>query len=87
VQRRRWLPTVVTQSLQWLIHQTLLKRVLAGEIDLAESSRPPAPLKLFQRFSRLHVIPAYVMAIGVLPEHAPSFARRPSAASPTRPGG
>jgi 2-polyprenyl-6-methoxyphenol hydroxylase-like FAD-dependent oxidoreductase len=87
VQRRRWLPTVVTQSLQWLIHQTLLKRVLAGEIDLGESSKPPAPLRLFQRFSRLHVIPAYVMAIGVLPEHAPSFARRPSAASPTRPGG
>jgi 2-polyprenyl-6-methoxyphenol hydroxylase-like FAD-dependent oxidoreductase len=87
VQRRRWLPTVVTQSLQWLIHQTLLKRVLAGEIDLAESSKLPAPLRLFQRFSRLHVIPAYLMAIGVLPEHAPSFARRPSAASRRGAGG
>jgi hypothetical protein len=61
--------------------------VLAGEIDLGDSSTLPAPLRLFQRFSRLHVIPAYVMAIGVLPEHAPSFARRPSTASPTRPGG
>jgi hypothetical protein len=29
-----------------------------------------------QRFPRLQVVPAYLVAIGLRPEHAPKFARR-----------
>ncbi|MGH3612550.1 MAG: hypothetical protein ACRDRK_08120, partial [Pseudonocardia sp.] len=37
----------------------------------------PRPVRLIQRFSRLQAIPARVVAIGPLPEHAPAWARRP----------
>ena len=36
----------------------------------------PLPLRLLQRFPRLQGIPARLVAIGPLPEHAPSWARR-----------
>jgi 2-polyprenyl-6-methoxyphenol hydroxylase-like FAD-dependent oxidoreductase len=38
----------------------------------------PLPLRLAQRFPVLRGIPARVVAIGPLPEHAPSWARRPA---------
>ncbi|MGA5702502.1 FAD-dependent oxidoreductase [Peterkaempfera bronchialis] len=77
VQLRRWLPTVVTQSLQWVMHQTLVKHGLTGAADAAERDTPPKPALLLQRFRRLRAALAHVIAIGVLPEHAPAFARRP----------
>lgn len=36
----------------------------------------PLPLRLLRRFPRLRAIPARIVAIGPLPEHAPSWARR-----------
>jgi 2-polyprenyl-6-methoxyphenol hydroxylase-like FAD-dependent oxidoreductase len=69
VQARRWAPTVVTQSVQRLAHRTLIRPVLRGEVpDRAWLGR------LMQRFP---AAPARLFAIGVLPEHVPSFARRP----------
>lgn len=38
----------------------------------------PLPLRLLQRFPVLQGIPARLVAIGPLPEHAPAWARRPS---------
>jgi 2-polyprenyl-6-methoxyphenol hydroxylase-like FAD-dependent oxidoreductase len=78
VQVRRWAPTVLTQALQQLVHRLVLQPVLVGELGRAgrrRSSRLAGPLR---QFPRLQAIPAYIVAIGVLPEHAPSFARRSS---------
>jgi 2-polyprenyl-6-methoxyphenol hydroxylase-like FAD-dependent oxidoreductase len=78
VQVRRWAPTFATQSLQRLAHRLFFQRVLAGELGHSGSG-PGTPSRLtllLRRFPRLQAIPAYIVAIGVLPEHAPSFARR-----------
>jgi len=79
VQRRRVPATVVTQTLQRLLH-AVMERAMAG--------RMPAPRKLLSviaRFPWLSVVPAYLMGVGVRPEHAPKFARRaPQANRPAR---
>jgi 2-polyprenyl-6-methoxyphenol hydroxylase-like FAD-dependent oxidoreductase len=78
VQIRRWAPTFVTQSLQRLVHRFVLQPVLTGELSRGgrrRDSRFAGPLRLIPR---LQAILAYIVAIGVLPEHAPSFARRSS---------
>jgi 2-polyprenyl-6-methoxyphenol hydroxylase-like FAD-dependent oxidoreductase len=78
VQLRRWAPTVLTQSLQQLAHRVIIQPVLAGERgqDGSGPRRPSRLGRLLRRFPRLRAIPAYIVAIGALPEHAPSFARR-----------
>jgi 2-polyprenyl-6-methoxyphenol hydroxylase-like FAD-dependent oxidoreductase len=43
----------------------------------APTSSLPLPLRLLRRFPALQGIPARVIAIGPLPEHAPDWARRP----------
>jgi hypothetical protein len=46
-----------------------------------DSGKTPAPgksLYLLARFPQLSAIPAYLMGVGVRPEHAPAFARRAS---------
>ncbi|MET9225118.1 FAD-dependent oxidoreductase [Lentzea sp. NPDC003310] len=75
VRRRRWFPTVLIQTMQRVIQGRFLKRVVEGDAAVA-SSGVPAPLRLLQRFPRLQAIPAYMVAIGPRPEHAPDFARR-----------
>jgi 2-polyprenyl-6-methoxyphenol hydroxylase-like FAD-dependent oxidoreductase len=79
VQARRWAPTVVTQSLQQLVHRLVFQPILAGKRGPGTSvPRRPSPLtRLLRRFPWLDAIPASMVAIGALPEHAPSFARRP----------
>jgi 2-polyprenyl-6-methoxyphenol hydroxylase-like FAD-dependent oxidoreductase len=93
VQVRRWAPTVLTQSLQRLVHRLVFQPVLAGdpgptnrpgsrgtgsrEMGSREGGRPSRLAWLLGRFPRLQAIPAYIVAVGLLPEHAPSFARRP----------
>jgi 2-polyprenyl-6-methoxyphenol hydroxylase-like FAD-dependent oxidoreductase len=73
VRRRRILPTVATQTLQRVLHRVLLASVLEGHA----AARPPAALlKLLERVPQLTVIPAYVIGVGLLPQHAPDFARR-----------
>jgi 2-polyprenyl-6-methoxyphenol hydroxylase-like FAD-dependent oxidoreductase len=78
VQLRRWAPTFVTQSLQRLAHRLVFQPLLAGELRPSGSGarRPSRLTLLLRRFPRLQAIPAYIVAIGALPEHAPSFARR-----------
>jgi 2-polyprenyl-6-methoxyphenol hydroxylase-like FAD-dependent oxidoreductase len=70
VQRRRVPSTVVTQTLQRLLHAVM---------ERAMDRRLGAPTKLLSVlacFPQLSVIPAYLMGVGVRPEHAPMFARR-----------
>jgi 2-polyprenyl-6-methoxyphenol hydroxylase-like FAD-dependent oxidoreductase len=74
VQRRRWLPTVLTQGFQRVAHRV----VIATRVDNDDAPRPtsaPAPLRLMQRFPLLQAIPGYLLGIGLMPEHAPDFAR------------
>jgi 2-polyprenyl-6-methoxyphenol hydroxylase-like FAD-dependent oxidoreductase len=74
VRRRRLVPTIVTQTLQRIIHAGLLRPILNGE----EATPPPKLLALLQRAPWLSVIPAYFVGVGIRPEHAPDFARRPA---------
>ena len=71
VQRRRELPTVIIQTLQRFLHAAMSRAI--------DSGKTPAPNKLLRvlaRFPQLSAIPAYLMGVGVRPEHAPAFARR-----------
>ncbi|NUT99525.1 MAG: FAD-dependent oxidoreductase, partial [Saccharothrix sp.] len=81
VRRRRWFPTVVTQGFQRRIQDSFLRRTLEGGPDgpaggPTGTGRMPRAVALLQRFPVLQAVPAYVVAIGLLPEHAPDFARR-----------
>ncbi len=72
VQRRRIVPTVATQTLQRALHRNVLSSVLQGN-----AVRPPtALLGLVERVPQLTAVPAYLVGVGLLPQHAPSFARR-----------
>jgi 2-polyprenyl-6-methoxyphenol hydroxylase-like FAD-dependent oxidoreductase len=62
VQRRRALPTAVTQAGQRAIHGRIVAPLLAG----ADS---PLPLRVLERFPVLQAVPAYLLAVGVRPEH------------------
>jgi 2-polyprenyl-6-methoxyphenol hydroxylase-like FAD-dependent oxidoreductase len=90
VQRRRWWPTALIQGGQRIAHRAVLGRRAAttstpvaspaGLTDTTVPSAPieslPQPLRLLQRFPALQGIPARLIAIGPLPEHAPDWARR-----------
>ncbi|GLZ35469.1 putative monooxygenase, FAD-binding protein [Lentzea sp. NBRC 105346] len=76
VRRRRWLPTAVTQNVQRFIQNAFLSRALNGAAGFVGTSKIPLPIRVMQRFPFLQVIPSYMVAIGLRPEHAPAFARR-----------
>jgi len=65
VQSRRQWPTRVTQALQRAIQNRVVRRVLAGTTQ----PKPPRALKLLDWFPALRGIPAWVIGIGVRPEH------------------
>jgi 2-polyprenyl-6-methoxyphenol hydroxylase-like FAD-dependent oxidoreductase len=72
IRRRRWLPTAVTQGLQRLLQGVVVGPVISGR----RTTFPKPPLVLTRRFPALRAVPAYLVAIGLRPEHAPDFARR-----------
>jgi 2-polyprenyl-6-methoxyphenol hydroxylase-like FAD-dependent oxidoreductase len=77
VRRRRLLPTIAVQTLQGILHRGVLKPILDGE-----RQGPPKPLQLLlERVPAASFIPAYLIGVGLRPEHAPAFARRPSVPS------
>jgi 2-polyprenyl-6-methoxyphenol hydroxylase-like FAD-dependent oxidoreductase len=79
VQRRREFPTAVTQTLQRFLHAVMLRAMGSGKTPSSSKA-----LSILARFPQLSVIPAYLMGVGVRPEHAPAFARRaPRRASTT----
>ncbi len=94
VQLRRWWPTALIQGGQRLIHRVVLGVRAARPGDVAATPQPPAgtldadrpaggrlplPLRIVSRFPRLQAVPARMVAIGPLPEHAPDWARREGA--------
>jgi 2-polyprenyl-6-methoxyphenol hydroxylase-like FAD-dependent oxidoreductase len=75
VQARRWAPTFITQAFQQLAHRFLIEPALEAEPGSAPRRRSRlGPLLLRSR--RVRAIPAYLVAIGVLPEHVPARDRR-----------
>jgi 2-polyprenyl-6-methoxyphenol hydroxylase-like FAD-dependent oxidoreductase len=77
VQRRRQFPTRVTQWVQVLVQERVIRRVLGGRRRL----RLPLPLRLLRRFPVLRRVPARLIGIGIRPEHV----RTPDVFGP-RPG-
>jgi len=65
VQQRRLLPTRVTQRLQVLTQRRLITRALAAR----QSFRAPLVVRLLDRFPGLARIPAWLVGIGIRPEH------------------
>jgi 2-polyprenyl-6-methoxyphenol hydroxylase-like FAD-dependent oxidoreductase len=65
MQRRRELPTRLTQRFQVLIQNRVITRVLATSGEL----RPPRVLRLLTTFPFLRRIPARLIGLGVRPEH------------------
>ena len=75
IQRRRWAPTVLTQTFQRVAHRFVVATRITDEEAASRPTTAPLPLRLLQRFPVLKVVPGYFVAIGLLPEHAPDFAR------------
>jgi 2-polyprenyl-6-methoxyphenol hydroxylase-like FAD-dependent oxidoreductase len=65
VQRRRLLPTRLTQAAQLFVQNNLISRVLASDKPIA----PPLFLRLFDRLPWLQRIPARLIGMGIRPEH------------------
>ncbi|MFC9439408.1 FAD-dependent oxidoreductase [Nocardia sp. NPDC057030] len=78
VQRRRTLPTVVTQGMQRILHARVIRPALEGGINIANSPQAPLPVRILRRIPVLRSVPPFLVARGVRPEHAPAFARRPA---------
>jgi 2-polyprenyl-6-methoxyphenol hydroxylase-like FAD-dependent oxidoreductase len=64
VQDRREFPTRVTQRIQIVMQERVIRTVLAGE-DMT----PPLVIKLLQNFPVLRRLPARILGLGVRPEH------------------
>jgi 2-polyprenyl-6-methoxyphenol hydroxylase-like FAD-dependent oxidoreductase len=75
VQRRRWAPTVITQTFQRIAHRFVVATSIADPEAAEQPTTAPIPLRLLHRFPLLQAVPAYFVAIGFRPEHAPDFAR------------
>jgi 2-polyprenyl-6-methoxyphenol hydroxylase-like FAD-dependent oxidoreductase len=75
VQRRRAWPARVVQRGQVLGHRRGLDRLVAGK-PVGSGKRIRVLASLVGRIPALSALPAYVVGVGVRPEHAPEFARR-----------
>jgi 2-polyprenyl-6-methoxyphenol hydroxylase-like FAD-dependent oxidoreductase len=81
VRARRLLATVAVQTLQQVWHRYLVGPILDGRRIC-----PPKPLlALLKRVPQTSFVPAYLIGIGIRPEHAPEFAKRPARSSTPRP--
>ncbi|MDP4511038.1 FAD-dependent oxidoreductase [Nonomuraea turcica] len=72
VQKRRWWPTVIVQTIQRMLHRTMFVPAFTGK-----GARPPRPLVFMARyFPAFKKLPSKLIAYGPRPEHAPDYARR-----------
>lgn len=73
VRRRRALPTVLTQTVQRALQTAMVRTVFRGRAPIP----PGLLLNVIRRLPWLSAVPAYFVGVGVRPERAPAFARRP----------
>jgi 2-polyprenyl-6-methoxyphenol hydroxylase-like FAD-dependent oxidoreductase len=71
VQRRRELPSRITQSVQVFIQDRLIRRILGSNAQI----QLPWPIKLLKRWPFLRRIPARLVGIGFRPEHVSAAER------------
>jgi 2-polyprenyl-6-methoxyphenol hydroxylase-like FAD-dependent oxidoreductase len=71
VQRRRMLPTRLTQRFQILVQNRVIRQVLGRTEPLA----PPLLVRLMARYPFLRRLPARLIGIGIRPEHVRTPAR------------
>ena len=74
VQKRRELPTYLTQKLQMIVQNRVMTRVLA----LKRDPKPPFFVKLLNRFAFMRRIPARLIGMGFRPEHVRTTERMTS---------
>ncbi|MEZ5316185.1 MAG: FAD-dependent oxidoreductase [Vicinamibacterales bacterium] len=67
VQRRRAWPTRVTQAVQVLLQDQVIRRVLDQDRD--QPLHVPLPLRALDRWPRLRRLPARLIGLGARPEH------------------
>ncbi|KAA9159462.1 FAD-dependent oxidoreductase [Amycolatopsis acidicola] len=72
VHRRRWLPTVLVQAIQRAMHHSFVRPAIEGR----RNGPPKAVVRLLNLVPAVRRVPAYLVGVGFLPEHAPEFARR-----------
>lgn len=72
IQARRWVPAVLIQSVQQVIHS----RVIAVAVGAEKQARSPLLVLIGAKLRPLRTAAGYGVAIGPLPEHIPKFARR-----------
>jgi len=77
VEKRRLLPTRLTQAAQVAVQNRVLSPVLASRGIDAPPMVPPWPLRLIGRWPMLQALPAYAVGVGVRPEHVHSPVRPP----------
>jgi 2-polyprenyl-6-methoxyphenol hydroxylase-like FAD-dependent oxidoreductase len=65
LQKRRELPTRVTQRLQLAIQNRVIRSVLAARGPI----EPPLPVRLLGKFARLRRFPGRLIGMGIRPEH------------------
>ncbi len=81
VRNRRLFPTVLVQTMQRLMHRGFVAPIVEGR-----RLGPPKPLvALMSRVPKASYIPAYLIGVGLRPEHAPPFARPRAPASDPEP--
>lgn len=79
VQRRRKLPAEITQNVQRLLHRGFKRVLLSGKIRKPPAIVGRAAAAVLSAAPAIAVVPAYLVGVGVRPERAPQFARRPAA--------
>jgi len=72
IQRRRELPTRLTQWMQLFIQKRVISRVLKNDHPIS----PPKLMRLFEQWPWLQRIPARVIGVGFRPEHIKSPATK-----------
>jgi 2-polyprenyl-6-methoxyphenol hydroxylase-like FAD-dependent oxidoreductase len=73
VRVRRLPATLAVQGLQRAMHRMVMHPVMDGRRD----GPPEQVIRLFSRVPKLSYFPARLLGLGLRPEHAPDFARRP----------
>ena len=77
VRKRRNLPAAATQDFQLLAHRMLMPAILRGDIKQPPAIVTKAAATVLGWLPSLSGIPARFVGVGLRPEHAPPFARRP----------
>ncbi|HEY1102297.1 MAG TPA: FAD-dependent oxidoreductase [Burkholderiaceae bacterium] len=72
VQKRRTFPTRVTQRMQVVVQNNLLVPVLASGPGAQPFHGLPWPMRLLRRWPVLRAVPAWLVGVGVRPEHVRS---------------